>query len=170
LLQSLFNDLEETQLHYIRCIKLNLRKASHYFAAGKVSNEKEELTVSIDGFKSCADLERKIVDLQSQIKQAIARKDFKEASSLQSILDGHKKLQENFLSVEELQMRVQHAIQELDDAVASKDFAKAGELIEKIDMLNNKVESEKSEIGEAMEVTGGKTQTFCDISGLRGEN
>ena len=55
-------------------------------------NVEEELPVSIDGFESRVDLERKIVDLQSQIKQAIARKYFKEASSLQSILDGREKL------------------------------------------------------------------------------
>ena len=53
---------------------------------------KEEVPVSIDGFESRADLECEIVDLQSQIKQAIARKDFKEASSLQSMLDGREKL------------------------------------------------------------------------------
>lgn len=35
-LQSLVNDLEETQPHYIRCVKPNLRKASNYFAAGEV--------------------------------------------------------------------------------------------------------------------------------------
>ena len=64
----------------------------------------EELPVSIDGFESRAsDLERKIVDLQSQIKQAIARKDVKEASTLQSMLDGREKLGEHFPSVKELQ-------------------------------------------------------------------
>jgi hypothetical protein len=47
----------------------------------------------------------------------------------------------------------------LDDAVASKDFAKAGKLNEKIDMHKNIVGSEKSKIGKAMEVTGGKTRT-----------
>jgi hypothetical protein len=73
---------------------------------GKVSNEKEELPVSIDGFESRADLEFKIVDLQSQIKQAIASKDFKAASSLQPMLDGREKLRKHFPSVEELQMRV----------------------------------------------------------------
>jgi myosin heavy subunit len=35
-LQSLVNDLEETQPHYIRCIKPNLRKMSNTFSAGEV--------------------------------------------------------------------------------------------------------------------------------------
>ena len=40
-------------------------------------NVKEvELPVSIDGFESRADLDRKIVDLRSQMKQAIARIEF----------------------------------------------------------------------------------------------
>ena len=47
--------------------------------ASQDANEhvKEELPVSIDGFESRADLERGIVDLQNQIKQATARKAFK---------------------------------------------------------------------------------------------
>ena len=60
-------------------------------------NVKEELPVSIDGFESRAsDLERERVDLQSQMKQAIARKDFNEASSLHSMLDEREKLREHF--------------------------------------------------------------------------
>lgn len=35
-LQSLVNDLEETQPHYIRCIKPNLMKTANYFSAGEV--------------------------------------------------------------------------------------------------------------------------------------
>jgi len=67
-------------------------------------NVKEELPVSSDGFESRADLEREKVDLRSQIKQAIARIDFKEASFLQSMLDGREKLREHFPSVKELQV------------------------------------------------------------------
>ena len=53
---------------------------------------------------------------------------------------------------------MQCAKQELDEAVASKDFAKAGKLQEEIDMLEKKVESEKSQVGEALEVIGRKKQ------------
>ena len=112
-------------------------------------NVKEELPISMDGFESRADLEREIVDLQSQIKQAVARKDFKEASSLQSMLDGREKLREHFPSVKELQAQVQRAKQELDEAVASKYFAKAGKLHEETDMLEKKVESAKSQVGRS---------------------
>ena len=44
---------------------------------------------------------------------------------------------------------MQCAKQELDEAVASKYFAKAGKLHEEIDMLEMKVESEKSQVGRS---------------------
>ena len=73
------------------------------------------------------------------------------------MLDGREKLRENFPLMKELQAQVQSARQELDEAsVASKDFAKAGELHEEIDILEKKVEFEKSQAGEVLEVTGGK--------------
>ena len=55
---------------------------------------------------------------------------------------------------------MQRAKQELDEAVESKDFAKAWKLNEEIDMLEKKVESEKSQVGEALEVIGGKKQNY----------
>ena len=121
-------------------------------------NVKEEVAVSIDGLESRADLESGIVDLQSQIKEAIAKNDFKEMSSLQSMLDGTDKLREHFLSLKELEAQVQRSKQELDEAVASKYFVKAGKLHEEIDMLENKVESPKSQTGEALKVIDGKKQ------------
>ena len=65
----------------------------------------------MDSNQSRADLECEIDDLQSQIKQAIARIDFKEASSLQSMLDERDKRREHFPSVKELQVWEQRAKQ-----------------------------------------------------------
>ena len=75
------------------------------------------------------------------------------------MLDGREKLREHFTLVKELQAQVQRAKQELDETVASKDFTKAGELHEEIDMLEKKVEFEKSQAGEVLDGTsGGKKQ------------
>ena len=44
---------------------------------------------------------------------------------------------------------MQCAKQELDEAVASKDFAKAGKVHEEMDMLEKKVESERRQVGRS---------------------
>lgn len=102
------------------------------------------LNVSIDGIESRAELEEEIASMHSQVDEAIARKNFKLASDLQSKVDEKEKLRSFFPSLEELENDLRAARDKLEAAISQKDFASAGKLHEEIDLLENKVQSEKA--------------------------
>jgi myosin heavy subunit len=105
-----------------------------------------ETNLSVDGVSSRGDLEHQISAIHCQIEEAIAKKDFKLASSLQEKVNKKEKLRFLFPSIDELELKLKSARGKLGDAISSKDFAAAGKLHEEIDELEKMVELEKSKL------------------------
>jgi Myosin head (motor domain) len=115
-------------------------------SAPKSGADAIDLDVPVDGIESRADLEEQISALHNQVEEAIAKKDFQLASSLQEKVDNKEKLRSFFPSLEELEVKLRAARDKLDEAISSKDFATAGKLHEEIDALDKKVEIEKAKL------------------------
>jgi signal-transduction protein with cAMP-binding, CBS, and nucleotidyltransferase domain len=100
--------------------------------------------MSNNDIKSRVALEDNIGSLYSQVEEAIAKKDFKMASELQSCIEELEKLREIFPSVEQLLEELQSTNEQLNAAIAEKDFENAGRLHEVVAMLEKKIEAERS--------------------------
>lgn len=111
--------------------------------------EKFQANVSIEGLECRADVEAEVKKLQAKVGEAIAKRDFKTATMLQSKIESREALRAFFPSVQELEVDLAAKKEEQAKAVAKKDFARAGRLDGEIERIEKQIQSERESAGNA---------------------
>ena len=130
--------------------------------------------VAVHGIQRRADLEGAISGLKSQISDAIAKKDFKQASTLQGTLDELELLREEFPSIDELRSTLAAEQKALETAIAGAKYSEADRLHQSIDRIEKKL---ATEIENAVENAEGADddddddrddeESICTVGGSR---
>jgi len=108
----------------------------------------------LSGFESRGQLEEEISALSKQISEAIEKRDFGTASSLQERLDEREQLRQYFPSIKEIQENLETMKQKLEEAVSKKDFSAAEKLHGSIADLEKKLETEQAKSNDFVESEG----------------
>jgi hypothetical protein len=150
------------------CIQFNLSPSPHYHVAAslqaaldnaiqrlKDAAQAENISVDIDSpqqivpdsrFQSRAELEVAITETSRSVQDAIAKKQFNEATRYQTELDELEALRPTLPSLEELEAKITELKDEMEGAIKKKNFQNAESLQTEIDALEAKLEEEKSKM------------------------
>ena len=93
-------------------------------------------------FKTRNELEKEITSTSAQVAEAVAKKEFKKADTLQADADKLVKLREALPSIPELRETLRTKKLEMDRAIAAKKFASADEINLTIELLEKVLEKE----------------------------
>jgi len=96
---------------------------------------------NIHGVESRVQLEKEISRIQKEIKIAMNKKEFNEASLLQKKMNELETLRPVFLTLHELETELVKLHTQQEDAIACKDFALAGQLNNEVIELEEKVQA-----------------------------
>mmetsp|Transcript_2111 Transcript_2111/g.4695 ORF Transcript_2111/g.4695 Transcript_2111/m.4695 type:complete len:2680 (-) Transcript_2111:336-8375(-) len=121
----------------------------------KDAAQAENISVDIDSpqqivpdsrFQSRAELEVAITETSRSVQDAIAKKQFNEATRYQTELDELEALRPTLPSLEELEAKITELKDEMEGAIKKKNFQNAESLQTEIDALEAKLEEEKSKM------------------------